>query len=656
MASQRKKVVVIGLDSVSLPLVEHCLRAGGRMPALAGMIRDGTASEAVSEVPAYTPTNWATLATGARVGTTGAADWVADVPGLGNLSTFDSRAITAETIFEVCSEAGVRSLAIQYPGASPRRGNGMVVAPLANGLVSLALAPAVEILASDTDRPGARRVTVRERALSPENVLALEADVSVLVDELHAHRSGSAVSRAGVKADGATVTRAAEGALPDDRPVLPLTLRIARAAGAHPTASVFDQNGGELRIIEGQWSDWLSVELSPPEGAPIRGTVRFKLRSISADGKHFSLVRSEIYPASGFADPPQLADALFAAVGPFIENPATLALGHLADSDIDDVLASLDGDLAIAFEEADYQVDWIVRAAEFVQSQFGWDLLYLHWHFPDTIIHRLLAAADPGAPGYRLDLAPKAERALRRCLEAADRLVAGLRALAGSDGYTFVVSDHGNVTDQWWADIAVRLLESGLAAVSAEGALDLERSAVLPFAPLQLRINPSLGMPGTAEYERIQEAVIDALLTWKDPIAGKRVVALALTRRDAQLLGFWGPASGDVVFCLNDGFSWPDEPNALVAGRQDLTPAPLFPNGAHHGAKLPTARSPISSNTALLLASGPGIAAGRRWDGERVGWPRLADIAPTISHIIGIRPPRHSQGAVLSALFDPSIA
>lgn len=648
----QRKVVLIGLDSVSLPLVEHCLASGARMPAFAAMIRDGVAAEGVSELPAYTPTNWASLATGSRVGTTGAADWVTQAMASRVLSTFDSRAITAETIFEVCAEAGIPSLAIQYPGSWPRRGDGMVVTPLPNGLVSLALAPGVEIVANDVARPGARQVTVAAPDGGPGTAGSLEADVSVFADDLNSQVPGSAVSRAGVKADGAVFEPSAVASALGRRVVARLTLRVTLDPHDEPSVTVADAAGNAVRLPVGAWSDWLMIDLSASEVDVIRGTVRFKLRSLSADGRKFSVVRSEIYPATGFTDPPELAEQLLAKAGPFIENPATLALGHLSDPDIDSVLSSLEGDLAVAFEEAAYQAEWISRAAEYLDDAYGWDLLYLHWHFPDTIIHRLLAAADPQSPAYRRDLAPIAESALRRCLEVADELVARLRRLAGADGYTFVVSDHGNVTDKWWADISVRLLESGLAVAQDDGTLDRHHSDVLPFAPLQLRIRESAGAPGTAEFERIQDAVIDSLLSWRDPVESKRVVALALRRRDAQLLGFWGPSAGDVVFCFNDGFSWPDEPNPIVAGSPDMTPAPLFPNGAHHGPKLPTARSRLSSNTALVLVTGPGVKSGLRWDGDLTGWPRLIDIAPTVAHLLGIRSPRNSHGAVISGLFE----
>jgi len=41
------------------------------------------------------------------------------------------------------------------------------------------------------------------------------------------------------------------------------------------------------------------------------------------------------------------------------------------------------------------------------------------------------------------------------------------------------------------------------------------------------------------------------------------------------------------------------------------------------------------------------VKRGYHWDSEKLGFPRLVDVVPTLCHVLGIRPPRQSQGAVL---------
>ena len=68
------KFALIGLDSISLELLErYC--SDRATPHLHALMRSGTRGRALSSLPAYTPTNWAALATAAHPGTTGASGW-----------------------------------------------------------------------------------------------------------------------------------------------------------------------------------------------------------------------------------------------------------------------------------------------------------------------------------------------------------------------------------------------------------------------------------------------------------------------------------------------------------------------------------------------------------------------------------------------------
>ncbi len=53
-----------------------------------------------------------------------------------------------------------------------------------------------------------------------------------------------------------------------------------------------------------------------------------------------------------------------------------------------------------------------------------------------------------------------------------------------------------------------------------------------------------MGIVPSEDYEVIQEAVIDALLEWRDRMTGKRPIALALKLKDSQIIGFWGRSRG----------------------------------------------------------------------------------------------------------------
>ncbi len=134
---------------------------------------------------------------------------------------------------------------------------------------------------------------------------------------------------------------------------------------------------------------------------------------------------------------------------------------------------------------------------------------------------------------------------------------------------------------------------------------------------------------------------------WRNPETGDRVIAPALPRRDAQLLGFFAPTAGDVLDCFRDPHAWPDQPRG--GDSPSVIPASVFPIGAHHGAKLPTGRGLRSSSMATLIAAGPGICRGYEWGGDELGRPRGMDVVPATCHLLNLDLPRNQRGSVLNA-------
>lgn len=57
-----------GKDALMFPLMKKFAEEGV-MPNFAGMMKEGCFCEALPFIPAWTPTNWATIAIGAYVGT-----------------------------------------------------------------------------------------------------------------------------------------------------------------------------------------------------------------------------------------------------------------------------------------------------------------------------------------------------------------------------------------------------------------------------------------------------------------------------------------------------------------------------------------------------------------------------------------------------------
>ena len=114
---------------------------------------------------------------------------------------------------------------------------------------------------------------------------------------------------------------------------------------------------------------------------------------------------------------------------------------------------------------------------------------------------------------------------------------------------------------------------------------------------------------------------------------------------DAQLVGYWGTECGDVVYTLNRGFGW-GEPVGTGSVGDGLI--------ALHGSQIPTSETAMMSNMGCLAIAGPQVRVGYERDWKRWGLMRMIDVAPTVAARLDLPVPRHSNGAVLSDLFESS--
>ena len=584
------RVLVMGVDALVLPLVKRFVQEG-QLPNFGQILAGGACSYALPVIPPYTPTNWATIASGALPGRHGAGNWndvtpndpLERVP----ISTFDSRTLHADTLWAAASRSGRSSLLITYPGSYPTSLPGVtVVAPLyRNGLAGHSLARGGDywLPLSDGDQ-AVFALETKERG----NLLRPTADGHEEVEQ----------------------------PLPES---LPLFTAVRQEAGVRILWGSQDLGFAAA----GTWSSWATITW--PSGQ--RASVRFKVLAMETARVH--LLRSEIYPVDSFTYPPDYARDLFQVVGPFIEHPATVRR--------DDDLA-----LTAIFEEIRDQVDWYGGVVRHAAQHRPWALAMMHWHWVDTAQHAFLAGLDP-EPGVAPS--PRSEDALRESYRLADRLLGHMLAILEPEDHLIVVSDHGCVPNRRIASITRRLVEQGLVVLKEGGGpretVDATRSKVLPFSPHELVVNlagrNATGIVPPEEFERVRDAAIDALLDWRDPGNGKRVVGYAFPKEHQALLGYWGDRCGDVMFLFNSGYSWGTPSESGSVGRA---------NGiSNHGPQLPTTVTDRSANMATLIAYGPRIRQGYERPYNALGYVSLTDVAPLVAGLLGVETPRDCRGA-----------
>ncbi|HDJ89550.1 MAG TPA: hypothetical protein ENG40_02525, partial [Thermoprotei archaeon] len=123
----KKGVFILGLDGLSPKILKNFVERG-ILPNFKKIMENGGFSKALPVIPAQTPENWATIATGAWPGTHGIAVWGRHE--IGELVTMrrgeeamSSNICRAEYIWEAASRQGLKSILLYFIGYPPTTEN-----------------------------------------------------------------------------------------------------------------------------------------------------------------------------------------------------------------------------------------------------------------------------------------------------------------------------------------------------------------------------------------------------------------------------------------------------------------------------------------------------------------------------------------------------
>jgi len=272
-------------------------------------------------------------------------------------------------------------------------------------------------------------------------------------------------------------------------------------------------------------------------------------------------------------------------------------------------------------------------------------LQHLLWQYLDP-------ALEPEAPDETF------VRIRERCWDyfrAVDGFLERTVRLAGDDAYVLVASDHGFCGTSELLYINNWLEQEGFLTWSATAEVTPDDSAELgeahPYHLTEFDLdrtkafaisasNNGIYIPVKGDryeqglspeaYEPFRRELIDRLLTGcVDPETGERLVTRIWTKEEA----FAGPKmqlAPDLTLELRDkGFF------SVLRGTGVLRKRPMVA-GIHHP-------------EGVLLASGPGVAAGTRFAPMQ-----MVDVAPTILYAMGLAIPEDLEGRVVTEIFDPS--
>jgi len=641
-----RKIFAYGMDGFVTPMMKYFV-AEGALPNFERMLRSGTVNQTVPSFPVWTPTNWATLSTGAHTGTHGVTTWgVETAPGQ-RVSSFSGQANNAERIWNALERADMKGVAVHYPAAYPSdMQNSYAIDGFgAPGQKSTDF----EIAACQAYA----NYTVDAAVTMGHDGSALEGQSSVT--EIPALQAATDwVNLPPSHEQPLTSTIEIQARLGGDINLFHLLIIDSRGHG-YDKVLICRQRDGGSRLADaqvGQWSEW-AIESFQIAGNSQRAAVRFKVLELSATGDRIKLYRSQITYTTRFTyGDDELAATLINRFGPYQEHASTIPYSSgMADFDT-------------ALEECEYQGLWFADVANYMLYEQDCSYFTCHWHLYDYLNHIHLNDVDPACPGYKEANAEGALDLFRKAYQVGDRVLGRLWEAADAHSehkvYVGIISDHGAYPDirianirQFLYDRGFLVLKSGPASVAQDqdtvpDDIDWGQTrAYLKRRGFDIAINAE---PGSAEFSAIERDLLTALRSWVDEETGQTPVAIALPRRDAYLLGQWGDQCGDVVFAWDHGYvsgyyaQWQE----IVGGGSVGAPAVY---GAHHGGFLPTDNG-FSSTFGTMMIAGPGIKAGYERPTNRLGYIQAVDVVPTYCHLLGIDPPAQSQGAIARDLFE----
>ena len=654
MAKVPQKVAVIGFDCAEPHLIQKHI-AEGHLPNFKKVFEGGVLAEnCLSPYPTITPPNWATIATGAWPGTHKVTDFHLHKPGTDPVNanifeSFSSENVKAEYIWDKLDAAGKKCIVCNYPGAWPSKmkngimvmGAGLSVSEMRNGHPGLesTLPLGMDHVITNNFYPNATRIELtnaegwKNLPSGSEDPLGAKFDI--------------------------VYNRSIEQMAP-----LSWYLVVTQSAGKGydrlTVSTTIDFKDALFTLGRGEWSKKINHKFKTQDGREIEAFFYAKLLELTDDAEDFRLIMSSFIPVDGWSNPPEVAREL------------TSEAGYPAFS----------GGL-IGYTMGIYEMDTYAEIAAMhdihlgdittkLMTKYPWDLYCMHIHTIDWVYHSILTEMDENTCSSKESHKDAWDFHLKM-LQSQDKLLGRIMEAAGEDTLFVLVSDHGAVADGAIFNPYVPLIQNGLCAMegqegerdtrkaeeSAEqieklfksmtgdrvprevlelGTLnlqtpDIKRSKAFPQRTVYVYVNlkgrdPN-GIVDPADYEKVQQQIIDALYSYVDPKTGKRPVALALTNKDARILGLHGDGVGDVVYAVYPEF------------------------GGQHGPHLPTTQWGIGRLRALEAYYGPGIKSGSPLT-RTCG---LTDVVPTICHVMSWPVPEQCEGNILfQALENPNLA
>lgn len=631
----------------------------GLLPNMNRLMMEGAWSEIIPVFPTHTAANWNTVSTGAYPSNHGVTDMVVRMPGTPLteiVSGFYSHLCQAEQIWKTAEKNNLKVILMKYIGSWP--------STLKNGLQ-------VEGFGAPGG-PGSRPWGSSPLAISNSSCFATErlenatqVDFSPIPhDELVDCPAGYLPNMHAKfilgPANGGVQYRCIiivpENSSSDKSPKVLLLKNGLKTTSEEGVNRKYGHANSPtpynpLVLKTGQTSDWLFDNFSV-NGKTTHGAYRFTLVELSQEASvpKMRLFVSQIFPSEGWTYPDELSKDLLSRFGPFLES-----ISHFPY-----VFGWMEEDTYLA--DAAYQSRWMAASTKYLMSKYPWNLYMTQWHGIDNTQHAFLRFDKSVLTESQAEIC---NGVMERTYGLGDELVGeiynashaqGSESRKEDDIYTIVMSDHGHVMGKRRFFINGYLYKRGLIHLKRDEAtkkisIDWSRTKAFAQGMVHVYVNvkgrdPNGCVQPGKEYEDLVKDLIGLLYDARDPKDNTRPIALALSNSNAEFIGLSGDRSGDIIVAAHPTYALDNRVTVKEDLFEDLQVK--FKDASIHGSQLPSVDLGEHGTTnAMFIAHGPLIKKGY----QREKPIRMIDVAPTVSHILGIAPPRDCEGVVVRDIF-----
>ena len=667
-----EKLLVLGIDGMDPGLTQKFLRKGV-LPNIEQFIKAGSSREdlrMLGVVPTITPPGWTSLATGAYPGTHGiTCFWNQDPNRLDTMIySLDSTLCKAEPLWNVLAETGYRTLVWHWPGSSwpptSDSSNLAVVDGTQPGFVNFGVGSV------DSEKIVAADEVVRDLIYMPGGILDTGAGC-ILHDLSFKPAQEETSARKAVRSGGKTVTNIMlsleDGERGGEHVAMDLVNSPIRSAigwdfptegakefmiltsqglarrpaliwpnteGCFDTVKIYKSKKAQQPIVtlkNGEMSEAFVDEYVGENGEHYEGARIARIMDLKEDGSHLRIwYGAALDIHNDFVwHPKSLLKEVIENVGYFMSPGNVQAFEPRMVKK-----ANVEG--------WDVYSQWQANVLNYFIAQDRYDVIFSHLHNIDAMGHRFWHFAKERA-GYDLD--PKMyEQLIEDMYVQTDHYIGEFLPLLEQGWTILVTSDHGLICteeddqpllgDPFGVNAGV-MNALGYTALKTndEGSpikeIDWTKTKAIACRGCHIYINlkgrNANGIVDADEQYDLERKIIDDLYNYRDPKTGKRVVALAIRNKEAEMLGLSGPDCGDILYWLEEGFH------------------------RVHGDSLTTQKGVWDTSvSAIFMGAGRGIK--KNFVTHRS--IRMVDFAPTIAVLLGVRMPAECEGAPIYQILD----